>query len=68
MKSLRPNFNNKINIASSSLIIYSKNNIYAYDKHNSIKISTRKMFVYKIQLNPIHASLKYGHYYDIMDR
>ena len=29
---------------------------------------TRKAFVYKIQVNPIHAILKYGNYYDFMDR
>ena len=29
---------------------------------------TRKMFVYKIQVNPIHTILKYGDYYDFMDR
>ena len=26
-----------------------------------------KVFVYKIQVNPIHTILKYGHYYDFMD-
>ena len=26
------------------------------------------MFVYKIQVNPIHTILKYGEYYDFMDR
>ena len=30
--------------------------------------ATRKVFVYKIQVNPIHTILKYGDYYDIMDR
>ena len=29
---------------------------------------TRKVFVYKIQVNPIHTILKYGDYYDFMDR
>ena len=29
---------------------------------------TRKVFVYKIQVNPIHTTLKYGDYYDFMDR
>ena len=29
---------------------------------------TRKLFVYKIQVNPIHTILKYGNYYDFMDR
>ena len=29
---------------------------------------TRKVFVYKIQVNPIHTVLKYGNYYDFMDR
>ena len=29
---------------------------------------TRKVFVYKIQVNPIHTILKYGEYYDFMDR
>ena len=29
---------------------------------------TGKVFVYKIQVNPIHTILKYGDYYDIMDR
>ena len=28
---------------------------------------SRKVFVYKIQVNPIHTSLKYGSYYDFMD-
>ena len=28
---------------------------------------TRKVFVYKIQENPIHTILKYGNYYDFMD-
>ena len=27
-----------------------------------------KMFVYKTQVNPIHTILKYGDYYDFMDR
>ena len=30
--------------------------------------SSRKVFVYKIQVNPIHTILKYGIYYDFMDR
>ena len=29
---------------------------------------TGKVFVYKIQVNPIHTILKYGDYYDFMDR
>ena len=29
---------------------------------------TRKVFFYKIQVNPIHTILKYGDYYDFMDR
>ena len=29
---------------------------------------TVKMFVYKIHVNPIHTILKYGDYYDFMDR
>ena len=29
---------------------------------------TWKVFVYKIQVNPIHTILKYGDYYDFMDR
>ena len=29
---------------------------------------TRKVFVYKIQVNLIHTILKYGNYYDLMDR
>ena len=29
---------------------------------------TSKVFVYKIEVNPIHTVLKYGDYYDIMDR
>ena len=29
---------------------------------------TRKVFVYKIQVNPIHTILKYGDFYDFMDR
>ena len=28
----------------------------------------RMIFVYKIQVNPIHGILKYGIYYDFMDR
>ena len=40
-----------------------------YGKHlNSQKQPTRKMFVYKIQVNPIHTILRYGDYYDFMDR
>ena len=34
----------------------------------SQKRPTRKVFVYKIQVNPIHAILKYSNYYDFMDR
>ena len=30
--------------------------------------STKKVFVYKIQVNPIHTILKYGDCYDFMDR
>ena len=30
--------------------------------------ATKTMFVYKIQVNPIHTILKYGIYYDFMDR
>ena len=29
---------------------------------------SRTMFVYKMQVNPIHTILKYGDYYDFMDR
>ena len=29
---------------------------------------TRQVFVYKIQVNPIHTILKYGNYYDFMGR
>ena len=29
---------------------------------------TRKVLVYKIQVNPIHTILNYGNYYDFMDR
>ena len=29
---------------------------------------TRKMFVYKIQVNPFHTILKYRNYYEFMDR
>ena len=29
---------------------------------------TRKVFVYKIQVNAIYTILKYGDYYDFMDR
>ena len=32
------------------------------------KRPSRTMFVYKIQVNPIHAILQYGIYYDYMDR
>ena len=33
-----------------------------------VKVPTRMVFVYKIQVNPIHTILKYGDYYDLMDR
>ena len=33
----------------------------------SQKRPTRKVFVYKIQVNPIHTILKYDAYYDSMD-
>ena len=39
--------------------------------HQKLKVpmaATRKVFVYKIQENPIHTILKYGDYYDFMDR
>ena len=29
--------------------------------------ANRKAFVYKIQVNPINTTLKYGDYYDFMD-
>ena len=29
---------------------------------------TRKVFVYKIQVNPIHTILNYGNYYDFINR
>ena len=32
------------------------------------RFQTRRVFVYKIKVNPIHTILKYGIYYDIMDR
>ena len=35
---------------------------------SSPNMSTGKVFVYKIQVNPIHTILKYGDYYDFMDR
>ena len=31
-------------------------------------MANKKEFVYKIQVNPIHTILKYGYYYDFMDR
>ena len=34
----------------------------------SQKRPTKTIFVYKIQVNPIHTILKYGDYYDFMDR
>ena len=34
----------------------------------SQKRPTRKVFVYKIKVNLIHTILKYGDYYDFMDR
>ena len=34
----------------------------------SQKLPSRMMFVYKIQVNPIHTILKYDIYYDFMDR
>ena len=33
----------------------------------SQKLPTTKVFVYKIQVNPIHTILKYGDYYAFMD-
>ena len=33
----------------------------------SQKRSTRKVFVYKIQVNPFHTILKYGDYHDFTD-
>ena len=29
---------------------------------------TRRVFVYKIQVSPFHTILRYGNYYDFMDR
>ena len=34
----------------------------------SQKRPSRKVFVYKILVDPIHTILKYGNYYDFMDR
>ena len=39
-----------------------------YYRLKSQKRPTRKVFVYKIQVDPIHTILKYGNYYDFMDR
>ena len=37
--------------------------------HLKIPIAaTKKEFVYKIKVNPIHTVLKYGDYHDFMDR
>ena len=33
----------------------------------SQKRPTRKVFLYKIQVNPIHTILKYGNYNDFID-
>ena len=43
---------------------WSKLKAFADDKIN-VKRPTRKVFVYKIQVNPIHTILKYGHYNDL---
>ena len=40
-----------------------------YISHIKVPIApTGKVFVYKIQVNPIHTIIKYGNYYDFMDR
>ena len=62
-------------IAPIQLFQYSAAN-YLYFKcyrntHLSLKSQKRPsrwMFVYKIQLNPIHTIVKYGIYYDFMDK
>ena len=41
---------------------------YWYVKLESQYRPTRKVFVYKIQVNPIHTILKYGDYCDFMDK
>ena len=38
------------------------------EESKSQQLPSRTMFVYKIQVNPIHTVSKYGIYYDFMDR
>ena len=47
----------------------SKVKIFKYRvKLKSQQQPTGKVFVYKIQVNPIYGILQYGDYYDFMDR
>ena len=44
-------------------------NQYGKSSHFKVPIAAKcKCVFYKIQVNPIHAILKYGDYYDFMDR
>ena len=43
-------------------------NIFTLHRLKSQKRLTTKVFVYKIQVNPIHTILKYGDYYGFMGR
>ena len=42
--------------------------IRKYNELKSQQRPTRQVFVYEIQVNLIHTVLKYGSYYDFMDR
>ena len=69
-------------LLKTEIIIYvtfilSSANAFNFDKINFLSSGnglksqqrpTRKVFVYKIQVNPIHAIFKYGNHYDFMDR
>ena len=46
----------------------SRNSYSGTSSLKSQKRPARQVFVYKIQVNPIHTILKYGDYYDFMDR
>ena len=50
-------------IKSRSSNDMSKSSVFIFLK--SQLRSTRKVFVYKIQVNPIHTILKYGDYHDL---
>ena len=59
-------------LGSSKLKEFADDN-FRLDEHGrkflkSQQRPTRKVFVYKIQVNPIHTVLKYCDYYDFVDR